>query len=128
MDSITFEKLKDIEARFAEVEARMSDADVARDPSAYQKLARESREISPIVDRYRAYKATLGELSKVQEMIRAEADPDMREMAHEELRLEICSSCHPFFTGKQKLIDSAGRVERYTRKYGKTTSKASKKT
>jgi large subunit ribosomal protein L31 len=36
-----------------------------------------------------------------------------------ELRLEICSSCHPFFTGKQKLIDSAGRVERFTRKYGK---------
>lgn len=35
-----------------------------------------------------------------------------------ELRLEICSSCHPFFTGKQKLIDSAGRVERFTRKYG----------
>ena len=36
----------------------------------------------------------------------------------EELRLEICSSCHPFFTGKQKLIDSAGRVERFNRKYG----------
>jgi large subunit ribosomal protein L31 len=36
-----------------------------------------------------------------------------------EMRLEICSACHPFFTGKQKLIDSAGRVERYTRKYGK---------
>ncbi len=35
-----------------------------------------------------------------------------------ELRLEICSKCHPFFTGKQKLIDSAGRVERFTRKYG----------
>jgi large subunit ribosomal protein L31 len=36
-----------------------------------------------------------------------------------EIRLEICSSCHPFFTGKQKLIDSAGRVERFTRKYAK---------
>jgi large subunit ribosomal protein L31 len=36
-----------------------------------------------------------------------------------EMRLEICSACHPFFTGKQKLIDSAGRVERFTRKYGK---------
>jgi len=34
------------------------------------------------------------------------------------LRLEICSSCHPFFTGKQKLVDSAGRVERFRRKYG----------
>ncbi len=34
-----------------------------------------------------------------------------------ELRLEICSKCHPFFTGKQKLIDSAGRVERFQRRY-----------
>lgn len=31
----------------------------------------------------------------------------------EEIRVEICSSCHPFFTGKQKLVDSAGRVERF---------------
>jgi len=36
-----------------------------------------------------------------------------------EIRLEICSACHPFFTGKQKLIDSAGRIERFERKYGK---------
>ena len=34
-----------------------------------------------------------------------------------ELRLEICSACHPFFTGKQKLVDSAGRVERFQRRY-----------
>ncbi len=34
-----------------------------------------------------------------------------------ELRLEICSKCHPFFTGKQKLIDTAGRVERFRRRY-----------
>ena len=32
--------------------------------------------------------------------------------------IEICSSCHPFYTGKQKLVDSAGRVERFRRKYG----------
>ncbi|MBM3801872.1 MAG: 50S ribosomal protein L31 [Acidimicrobiia bacterium] len=36
-----------------------------------------------------------------------------------EIRLEICSKCHPFFTGKQKLVDTAGRVERFNRKYGK---------
>jgi large subunit ribosomal protein L31 len=35
-----------------------------------------------------------------------------------EIRLEICSKCHPFFTGKQKLVDSAGRVERFKQKYG----------
>ncbi len=36
-----------------------------------------------------------------------------------EIRLEICSACHPFFTGKQKLVDTAGRIERFQRKYGK---------
>jgi large subunit ribosomal protein L31 len=33
------------------------------------------------------------------------------------IRVEICSKCHPFFTGKQKLMDTAGRVERFRRKY-----------
>jgi len=35
-----------------------------------------------------------------------------------DLHVEICSECHPFFTGKQKLVDSAGRVEKFRRKYG----------
>lgn len=34
------------------------------------------------------------------------------------LQVEICSACHPFFTGKQKLVDTAGRVERFKKKYG----------
>jgi large subunit ribosomal protein L31 len=34
-----------------------------------------------------------------------------------ELKVEICSACHPFFTGKQKLVDTAGRIERFRRKY-----------
>ena len=38
-----------------------------------------------------------------------------------ELHLEICSNCHPFFTGRQKLIDTEGRVERFTKKYGAQT-------
>jgi large subunit ribosomal protein L31 len=36
------------------------------------------------------------------------------------LKVEICSKCHPLFTGRQKLIDSEGRVERFHRKYGRT--------
>src|SRR5690348_7501656 len=40
------------------------------------------------------------------------------------LRVEICSNCHPFFTGKQKLVDTAGRVERFTRKYANAAAKA----
>ncbi len=34
-----------------------------------------------------------------------------------DLKVEICSSCHPFYTGKQKLVDTAGRVDKYYRKY-----------
>src|SRR6187455_326260 len=86
MDSLTFEKLRDIESRFAVVEAGMSDPAIAQDPPAYQKLAKENKEISPIVDRFRSYKAALAELAKVQEMAKTETDPELREMAHEEAR------------------------------------------
>jgi large subunit ribosomal protein L31 len=34
------------------------------------------------------------------------------------IQVEICSACHPFFTGKQKLVDTAGRIERFNKKYG----------
>ena len=34
------------------------------------------------------------------------------------LQIEVCSSCHPFFTGKQKIVDTAGRVERFRQRYG----------
>ena len=36
-----------------------------------------------------------------------------------ELRVEICSACHPFYTGQQKILDTAGRVERFNQKYAK---------
>ncbi len=35
------------------------------------------------------------------------------------IRVTLCSQCHPFFTGKQKFVDTAGRIEKYNRKYGK---------
>ena len=40
-----------------------------------------------------------------------------------EMKVEICSACHPFFTGKQKLVDTAGRVEKFLKKYGRTLDK-----
>ena len=43
-----------------------------------------------------------------------------------ELRLEICAKCHPFFTGKQKLIDTAGRVEKFNRRYRSKTTPAAR--
>ena len=42
----------------------------------------------------------------------------------EKVHVEICSACHPFFTGKQKLVDSAGRVERFQKRYQKPASQA----
>jgi large subunit ribosomal protein L31 len=41
-----------------------------------------------------------------------------------EIRVEICSSCHPFFTGRQKLVDTAGRVERFRRRYANPNAAA----
>ena len=43
-----------------------------------------------------------------------------------ELHLEICAACHPFFTGRQKLIDTEGRVERFSKKFGVQTSEQRK--
>jgi len=44
-----------------------------------------------------------------------------------ELHVEICSQCHPFYTGKQKLVDTGGRVERFQRRYGQRKGGAAKK-
>jgi len=41
----------------------------------------------------------------------------------ENISVEICSQCHPFYTGKQKLVDSAGRIERFRKKYSKYNAK-----
>ncbi len=43
-----------------------------------------------------------------------------------DIRVEICSKCHPFFTGKQKLVDTAGRIERFRRKYAKFEAEKAK--
>ena len=44
-----------------------------------------------------------------------------------EIHAEICSRCHPFYTGKQKFIDTAGRIERFQKKYGTSYMKSAKK-
>lgn len=40
-------------------------------------------------------------------------------LSDDSLSVEVCSECHPFFTGKQKIVDTAGRVEKFRKKYGK---------
>ncbi|MBI4763858.1 MAG: 50S ribosomal protein L31 [Deltaproteobacteria bacterium] len=44
-----------------------------------------------------------------------------------DIRVEICSQCHPFFTGKQKIMDSAGRIERFQKKYANVLNKKAAK-
>ncbi|HYY44094.1 MAG TPA: 50S ribosomal protein L31 [Actinomycetota bacterium] len=45
-----------------------------------------------------------------------------------ELHVELCNQCHPFYTGKQKLVDTGGRVERFQRKYGNRAAAGGRKT
>ncbi|MDQ1396600.1 MAG: large subunit ribosomal protein [Acidimicrobiaceae bacterium] len=44
----------------------------------------------------------------------------------DELHVELCNECHPFYTGKQKLVDTGGRVERFERRYGRRGAKGKK--
>jgi large subunit ribosomal protein L31 len=44
----------------------------------------------------------------------------------EDLTVEVCSACHPFYTGKQKIVDTGGRVDKFRRRYGKTGSASSR--
>ncbi len=48
---------------------------------------------------------------------------ETRSTVSPEIRVEICSACHPFFTGKQKLVDTAGRIDRFNKRYGMASAK-----
>lgn len=45
-----------------------------------------------------------------------------RSTLNKELHIEVCSKCHPFYTGKQKILDTGGRVDKFRRKYGMSAS------
>ena len=47
---------------------------------------------------------------------------ETRSTAGKELHIEVCAQCHPFYTGKQKMLDTGGRVDRFRKKYGMKTS------
>ncbi len=50
-----------------------------------------------------------------------------RSVLGRELHVEVCSACHPFYTGKQKIVDTAGRVERFRQRYAKSAPKSAGK-
>ncbi|HEY5624705.1 MAG TPA: 50S ribosomal protein L31 [Gammaproteobacteria bacterium] len=45
-----------------------------------------------------------------------------RSTLSEDLQVEVCSNCHPFYTGKQKIVDSGGRVDKFRKRYGKSVN------
>ena len=75
------EKLKEIENKYKALEEKMQTPEVYTDPAAYAKLAREQKEIAPVVDAYRRYMKHKNDADGSLELMN---DPDFREMAHEE--------------------------------------------
>ena len=75
------EKLKSIEEKFNTLEARMQDSEVYSDPVLYAKIAREQKEIQPVVDAYRRYEKTQKDMEGARELM---SDPELKEMAQEE--------------------------------------------
>lgn len=83
-----FDKLDEVENRFRELETRLSDPEVVKDLSAYQKYAREHAEIGKVVSAYGQYKKMVEEIEESRELMR-DGDPEIKELAKAELdRLE----------------------------------------
>ena len=81
-------------------------------PSILSRPARESTMKAEIHPQYTEIKVTC---SCGNEFV-------TRSTLGEDLQVEVCSSCHPFYTGKQKIVDSGGRVDKFRRRYGLTKS------
>ncbi|MHB8510181.1 MAG: peptide chain release factor 1 [Candidatus Dormibacteria bacterium] len=79
-------RLDGVLARYREVEQRLSDPEVVRDHLQLQELGREQARLRPIVDRHRELEAARRQEGEAREMLEAESDPEMQEMAREELR------------------------------------------
>ena len=76
------DKLEQIEAKYSETEARMQTEEVYSDPALYARLAREQKELLPVVEAYRRRKRCAADIEEARELL---SDPEMREMAQEEL-------------------------------------------
>ena len=75
------DKLKQLEEKYNELEKRMAEPEVYSDPAAYAKLAREQKELAPVVEAYRRYERARADMAEAQELM---GDPEMKEMAQDE--------------------------------------------
>ena len=84
------EKLEDILATYEDLNARMGDPDVVNDQTEYVRLAKEHSAMTPLAEHIRTYFRVLEELDGARELAQEESDPEMRELATEELKeLEV---------------------------------------
>ncbi len=96
------EKLQEIEARFDEIEGLISDPEIMKNQSRYRELLQEHAHLKEIVEEFRRYKRLSAELGDAKSMIETEKDPEMREMAKQEIKnLEEKKEA---LTGKLKLM------------------------
>ncbi|MGH7376643.1 MAG: peptide chain release factor 1, partial [Candidatus Methylomirabilales bacterium] len=79
-------KLQEIEARYEALTARLGDPAVLQDPSAYQKAAKAHADLSPLVERYRAYRKLEREAAEIRGILKETIDPDMQALAEGELK------------------------------------------
>ncbi len=80
-----FDRLEDLVRHFEELQAELSRPEVAGDPVRFRKLMKEQNDLAPIVDAYRAYKKEQDNVNGTLELLEAESDPELRELAKEEL-------------------------------------------
>ncbi len=87
------EKLKEVEIRFEKLESELSKPEALSDTKKYASLMKERANVAPIVEKYKEYKAALQSVADSLEMLETESDPDIRELADEELKSskEACS-------------------------------------
>ncbi len=87
------DKLKEVKAKFEDIEGKLALPETASDNSLYKKLMREYKQLSPIVEKYGEYEATLSNVEGARELMEEETDAEMKEMAAEE-----------YYSGKEELV------------------------
>ena len=125
-----FSYLEKIHTRFEQISADLSLSETVHQQKKFRELSRELFALKPLEGKYHQLKKVLQRLGDAEGMSAAAEEKEMSDLVQEELAIlnrekealisevEICSACHPFFTGKQKYIDTEGRIEKFKKKYG----------
>jgi len=80
-----FEKLQEVEQKYVDLEARLSDPEIVRDPKEYQQVAKAHSDLTPIISKYREYCSARAQLAQTEEMLGEKLDDELRQLAQMEL-------------------------------------------